>query len=628
MIICSAKKYRYFLSTDGGNNYVELKLVKNPSIKLSKQKGSYDFRASCGEVKFVYYENPGIYSSMVSRVQNYSAQTHKIKFKIELWENYTALTSTPYDGYVPLAAIKVNEDTGTISFTPTEDNKYEWYEAHKSDKHDFINSDLPLNRMNTLVYDVITTTEEYYIPDDITHSAPHGFSTSCSGITLQAWNIGNNYTGGYYQWENWVRHTGNNGSKAYYCYSDHEATADTEPGVGVNWADYWEEYNLSKYVARQIADLPLTAGGHDYLHGNGVFEEGFPAVITPDTGATNCDPFYYYYPTCSPESGTMNLVTDGSVYVEDAINHMLTGSGLAFYSQFFSDATNPVTGITNKLNHLYMVHKAFIKKIEDSSSKGEVSLQDYIADLCETFECFWFIDETNSYFRIEHQMYFENGFNYTGSQAIGIDLTDIVTYPVKVNTVYDGSGGIDDRQYDFIGDEIPEKETFAVLDSFDYDNFIQYDSAFTKTGEIKKHQINTFSTDFGYVIKYRAKTADDGYCLIACDAAKKILNRDAEMRFINYRGGQVFLSYPNGDLMWNNILNDFWIYYRHFTTGTINYIPKTFTTKRIKKQRPVNFPRLASFDPYELIKTNLGNGQISTAEIDTDTDFIKATLLY
>ena len=54
------------------------------------------------------------------------------------------------------------------------------------------------------------------------------------------------------------------------------------------------------------------------------------------------------------------------------------------------------------------------------------------------------------------------------------------------------------------------------------------------------------------------------------------------------------------------------------------------TQKRIKKQREIKFPRLESgaFNPYALITTNLGDGEVSEYEIDTDTDFIKVTLMY
>lgn len=621
MIICKGEKYRYLLSTDGGINYVRLKLVKNPVIKLSKQKGSYDFRASCDGIKFVYYENPGIYGSLINRIANYSTQAEKIKFKIELWENYTALTSTPYEGYVPLSALKINENHGTVEFTPVEDDKYAWWEQHKADKVDLLNTARPLNRLNTITYDVNSYTEDYYIPSDITHFIPHGFSTSCPGVTIQNWGLGNDYTGGNWQWENWVKKS-SGGPYRYYCVQDHTATPDTEPGVGANWTDFWEVYTHVVYISRQVSDLPLTANGHDYIHGNGIWEPGFPSVVTADSSASNCDPFYYYYPVCSPETGTMNLVEDGAVLMSDIINYMLYGSGLTFYSQFFSDATNPITGLPNKLTELYMIHKAHIKGIADDSSKGELTLQDFIADICDFFQCFFYIDEANSYFRIEHQKYFETG-------SVGIDLTDLTAYPLKYQTIYDRLGGNEDENYNYLSDELPEKETFAVIDSFDYDNFIQYNSAFSKLGEIKKHQLNTFSTDFGYIIKYPTKTNDDGFCLVACDGSKSVCRRTTKMRYINaLYSAFTFANYPNGDLSFDNILNDFFLQFRYFTVGTINYVAKTFTAKRIRKQGQITFPRLAAFDPYELIKTNLGNGQVSTAEIDTDTDRIKVTLLY
>jgi hypothetical protein len=92
-------------------------------------------------------------------------------------------------------------------------------------------------------------------------------------------------------------------------------------------------------------------------------------------------------------------------------------------------------------------------------------------------------------------------------------------------------------------------------------------------------------------------------------------------------------DFPNGDLMWHNLLNDFWKYNTIFLNGRINNqaSPLVFESqKRIKKQREINFPRKESgaFDPYGLITTNIGNGEVDEYEINTDTDFIKVTLLY
>lgn len=627
MIVCGSEKYRYFLSVDGGTNYVEVKPVKRPKLKYSKQKGSYDFRISCEAIKLVYHENPGIWSALVSRIENYSTQIQKIKFKIELWDNFTAMTSIPYIGYVTLSTVKQNLDTGTIEFTPTEDDKYGWYEKNKSIKYDLVGYALPsfVNPQNEIKYNITTVTEEYYIPSDIIHSSPHGFSTSCPGLTLKNWSIGKDYKAGNWQYDNWVRNTGWHGNRPYYCIADHVSAPDNEPGVGANWTEYWEEYTLTRYVARQICDLPFNSGVNEYLHGNDTYEEGFPAVITPDPSVSNCDSSTYYYPTCTPESGTMTLVADGTLKVDKVIDSMLTGSGLTFHSSFFSDATNPVTGTTNHLTNLLLCHKAYLKKINDISTKGEVSLNELVEDLCNTFNCYYHIDEVNGYFVIEHQNYYENGFQYTGSPSIGIDLTDNTTYPY---VIFDREGGVDDRQSDYLSEELPEVEIFSYLDAYDYDGLISYSSAFVKQGEEKKHQLNIYSLDWAYLVKYPGKTSDEGYCLIACDSSLEIIRRDVWVRCSENHGYYNLTNYPNGDLLFNNLLNDFWKYYRPFTVGKINYFDKIFTRKRIKKQRSLNFQRMGDFNPIDLVKTNMGDGQVSTAELETDTDFLKVTLLY
>jgi hypothetical protein len=70
------------------------------------------------------------------------------------------------------------------------------------------------------------------------------------------------------------------------------------------------------------------------------------------------------------------------------------------------------------------------------------------------------------------------------------------------------------------------------------------------------------------------------------------------------------------------------LYGRYLESLKIDGIAKTAeTTRRIKKQ-VVKFPRLENFDPFELVKTNIGNAKIKEVEINTDTDFCTAQLLY
>jgi hypothetical protein len=648
MIICSSDKFRFWLSFDDGTNYNELKLIKRPVLKYSREKDCYSYRIKSSEWKFKYSENKTIYSTLLTTLSTVSNITQKLKVKICIYETYAAVTETPYVGYVPLAGLKINEDNGVVQFSPEEnDVNYNWWDQHKADKHDVINE---VANVSTITYDVTTILEEYYVPFGGNYTYPTAFNGT--PYSIPTWNNSTNYVE---SWTllSWARY----GAKLYHCtQANGPGSAIIEPGVSANWTDYWEVMdngiggliNVVYRTFRQTSDMPFTHGVHVYIQGEETYETGFPAVTILNSGASNAEKDIFYFLTGSviPETGPMTLVIDGNLKLYDTagpnyngtnsvLDHLLFGSGLIVHSHFFEDALNPITGLTNKLTNLRLVHNAFVKAIDDYSTVGEITLNDFIKDLCEVFNLGWYI--SGNQFRIEHLKYFENGFQYVGSPTVGIDLTNQTTYPLKWQAIFDRDGGTTDKSYDYFSGSIPEKEIYKFMDGYDYNGQIKYISAYAKKGETKDHTISSFMTDFSFLLFFPADTISEMYSLIACDGTGKILKRNTRLRWIqgNAYSEAPYLKYRsnfnNGDLQWDNVLVDFHTYNRYFTKGNINgrYTATTFNSQaEIKKQAPIIFPRLAAFNPLNLIKTNLGDGRIDTAELDTDTDFIKVTLLY
>jgi hypothetical protein len=667
-MITGSNKYKFLIQHDG-TNWIPVGLVKSPVISAKKDEKSFRWARKSSTWKMVRYENATVYDALKTKITTPSLLANEILVKIELWDNWTTLTETVYQGYVPISGIAINEDNGVLELTPTEKSDYDWYDQHKGDKHDVYNE--VVGTIQPLTYQVTTTLEEYLIPNATAPFVPTGFDSEPASISQ--YDAALSYVIGYYRLS-WAAV----GSSIYHCISPNSPSNPHKPGTAGAGA-YWElltteHTDLVDRVFRQVGDLPFTGnfGAEtsvvESIQGNGVYDIGFPIVTEYIAGATNCPKNRWYYESSAVNTFTMTLcgvtvkthhvVSTGAnhkLMFETAPNvsileHLLGASmGVASHytpqSTYFTAATNPLSLAANKLTNLRLVHNRVVKGIQDTDTSGEMTLEGLLNDICETFQCGWSI--TGTTLQIEHVEYFENGLTYPPHSAdIYTDLTNHTTYPLKWQIIDDIDGTSTDKEYKFSLTDCPETETFIFPDGYDYNGQIKYDSKFVKKGEVLEHNISTYMTDFAYVIAYRTDSIDDSWCLIACDNTGLLHRRTTGLRWVQtpitvlgvaYTNPPYFrrneTNYPNGDLMWDNLLNDWWDYQCIFSTGQINGRTPSVSFnshKRIKKQREIRFPRLAAgaFDPTKLITTNAGNGRVETFEIDTDTDFIKVELLY
>lgn len=637
--------------------WFSIKLTKQPIISSKLQYRPFRYARKSTNWKFTRYENPYIYDQIKTAVHAPSTFGKEIRVKLELWDDYATLTSTEYLGYIPLSGIFINEDNGVIELTPVEiASGYDWYEEHKNDKHDIYNE---LTGTEVLKYHVETIIEEYYVPYDYVpfptrqYYLPRQFNSA--EYVVPEYDQVTDYVTGYAQ-KSWCQHFG----FRWHCIKAN-GPGSTLIVPGYPGADeYWvkpDPYGDSVWrVWRYICDMPFDTVTAHYIHGNGIFQTGFPSCTDDNADAYNCEPYRWYsLIVTGVETGDMYLTIQGfkpdvlscakNHKLLTVINHMITDSGLVVSSQFFQSATNPVTGYANALTNIRIIQNEIIKGISDESTSGEITLEELLNDICELFQLSWHMD--SSYLYIEHLNFYQNGLSYTVPATV---YTDLTAYATKYQTVHDPDGTESDNVFRFSLTDCPAKELFKFIEngSYDYDGQIVYDSKFVKKSETVEHNISKFVTDLNFLLAWPGEGNDDFYCLIAADSSNVIIRRSTGLRWT--QGDAVtanpflrheteyewpYWNYPNGDLQWNNLLNDFYNYQRPFTKGAINgyYPPRYFDydwSQKIKKQREIKFPRLeaGAFDPYKLITTNMGNGQVETFEIDSDTDWIKVELLY
>jgi hypothetical protein len=427
-MINTGNKYKCFIQHDGAN-YMGVNLVKPITISGKKDDQSFRYARKSSVWKFARYENVALYDAIKLLLLTPSTLANEILVKCELWDNWIAMTEVVYTGYVPLSGIAINEDNGIIEITPSEKSDYDWYDQHKNDKHDIYNEVTGTYEM--LGYYVSTIIEEYWVPAaGGTYITPNGFNSDTVPTTV--WNPLTSYVIGY-EHDSWAEYP--NGT-LWHCIS---SNVGHQPSVG---SSYWERLadtvGIGGYatdvdhIYREVCDLPFKTNAFEYIQGDGVFEAGFPAVMTANVAAIRGENLHEYRwsrNAATTESGYMilcgtttaadNVVSTGKnhglmdvlsyllqvPYKEKVTGDYLAPSGLTISSKFLTDTNNPVTGIINHYSNLRLVHNRSVKGIDDIETTGEMTLEGLLRDLCETLQLSWSIIGTTFY--IEHVNFFD-----------------------------------------------------------------------------------------------------------------------------------------------------------------------------------------------------------------------------
>ncbi len=138
MNICSADRFRTYISFDGGLHYYSIKLIKAPKIKWQLQPKTYIYRLESEEWKFIKSENAGIYNLFLTYISNINTITTEILLRIDLYDDFASFDQMIYQGYVVLNNIDINEDTGVIKVKPEPKDNYHWWDKYKDFKIDLM----------------------------------------------------------------------------------------------------------------------------------------------------------------------------------------------------------------------------------------------------------------------------------------------------------------------------------------------------------------------------------------------------------------------------------------------------------------------------------------------------------
>ena len=187
----------------------------------------------------------------------------------------------------------------------------------------------------------------------------------------------------------------------------------------------------------------------------------------------------------------------------------ITHEGTEEYSSFLYSAINPVSLQVFKL---FMTQKTNVTSgdYDKPAQKAPVTLGEVLGMLRDVFRCFWFIEDNK--FKIEHVLWFNNGGAYSGTQAIGADLTTLV---------YRKNGkkwGFNSSSYDYDKSALPERLEYNWMDSVSeaFTGFpIEIENKYVSKGNVESVQLSKFTSDIDYLLFNPSSVSQDGFALMA-----------------------------------------------------------------------------------------------------------------
>lgn len=249
-----------------------------------------------------------------------------------------------------------------------------------------------------------------------------------------------------------------------------------------------------------------------------------------------------------------------------------------------------------------------------------ITLGQIFSMLKNTMQIYWYLD--GSKIRLEHRRYFDNGLSYSGTPVVGYDLTELMC-PRSSRSWASGR-----NQYKYDKDEMPERYQFGWMDTVTkpFSGYpIVVNSDAVEGGLIEEVTVENFTSDIDYMLTNPSGVSEDGFAIIGA-----ILSGSNYLTpIVSQTTDKVAYNMQNGLMSYIYLHPIYWLDDMPAESLTINNAPyMAHSVKRTKRQE-IDFPSdNYEVDEYELIKTEMGDGQIDKLSVSLTSGFINAEILH
>lgn len=302
----------------------------------------------------------------------------------------------------------------------------------------------------------------------------------------------------------------------------------------------------------------------------------------------------------------------------------ITFNETAACSQFFYDDTI-AGGVASRLNgtrpFISPKSNILLGEYKEPAQKAPITLKTVFDMLAKVYGCYWYIKPDNTLV-IEHISWFKNGGRYSGSPAIGFDLTSLENIPNGKKWAFATS------QYQFDKLDMPARYQYEWMDEVSdmfKGNPINVLSKFVTENKVEEINIANFSSDIDLMLLAAEKFSKDGFALLQAQS----VSGGYILPFNTYSDGVYQYTLQNYMVSMRFLQPNFLTYDMPSWSIELNNIATTAAGIQRSKKQTITFP-VGNDDPdmNKLVKTYIGNGQFDKLSINLSSRAAKATLKY
>lgn len=323
-------------------------------------------------------------------------------------------------------------------------------------------------------------------------------------------------------------------------------------------------------------------------------------------------------------TSTVELTTEIKRYyrqcimLNDVIKYILkyVDIPLNFKSEFLTSRVNPVSG--KDLSSLALLQKTLARDVNASNlpTIGNITLNDILSALANIFQVYPSISGDD--FVLEHISYYDNNLSYTVSKEVGYDLTIDTKTSLLPKRIYSFENSIPIREkfafqeatdIDFIGTDISYEDCLKEGSEINYNVGLI-------TTQIDNDFVEGFSdTDPNFMLLQLSSNVygESRYVVQLANGSNMTVTVTGYRKVISEQGAISGIVKPNAHLSWANLHESYWKTNRYLPSGKMNDKYTEFTQRKSKIQDNVRF-QTENFNPLLLVRTNIGDGEIVSAE--------------
>lgn len=316
-----------------------------------------------------------------------------------------------------------------------------------------------------------------------------------------------------------------------------------------------------------------------------------------------------------------------------AVGSSVSFSNTTDYSELLYSTTNPLGGFsyldfdggsiatayTGNLQYFLTPKSNIISANYDQpAAKAETTLGGILQMLRDTFKIYWHVD--NGRLRLEHISWYQKGGTYS-TPIVGTDLTQLVQPRNGKNW------GFAKNKWEFDKESMPERFEYGWMDDVTppFEGFnIDILSNYVQEGRVEDLNIGIATTDIDFVQSNPQEVSKDGFCLISA----VLLNGVYRVPFIEANldyNHEVIMQ--NGFLSWLALHPKYHIYDLPADRVKVNNEETIlFQNNTRQKKQEVSFPAGQNINPYQLVKTSIGDGVVDKFSVDMQSYIVKATI--